>query len=67
MRACHRLPATHSQQASGNLHIATWKDAQSTIRSYLSNNIYRAPVAACALGGLMVVLFNLMSCVVLLR
>jgi hypothetical protein len=54
-------------QASGNLHIATWKDAQATARSFISNNIWRAPIAACALGGLMVVLFNLLSCIVLIR
>lgn len=59
--------ATNLANASGNLHIATWKDAQSTVRSFVSNNIWRAPIAACALGGLMVVLFNLMSCIVLLR
>lgn len=59
--------ATNLANASGNLHIATWKDAQSTVRSFISNNIWRAPIAACALGGLMVVLFNLMSCIVLLR
>lgn len=73
-RAAHTPPLTlraptrtRQAQASGNLHIATWKDAQSTVRSFVSNNIWRAPIAACALGGLMVVLFNLMSCVVLLR
>lgn len=59
--------ATNLANASGNLHIETWKDAQSTVRSFVSNNIWRAPIAACALGGLMVVLFNLMSCIVLLR
>lgn len=59
--------ATNLANASGNLHIATWKDTQSTVRSFVSNNIWRAPIAACALGGLMVVLFNLMSCIVLLR
>lgn len=32
-----------------------------------SNNIWRAPIAACALGGLMVTLFNVVSCGVLLR
>jgi menaquinone-dependent protoporphyrinogen IX oxidase len=59
--------ATNLANASGNLHIETWKDAQSTVRSFVSNNIWRAPIAACALGGLMVVLFNLLSCIVLLR
>jgi hypothetical protein len=54
-------------QASGNLHIETWKNAQATARSFISNNIWRAPIAACALGGLMVVLFNLLSCIVLIR
>lgn len=54
-------------QASGNLHIETWKDTRATVRSFISNNIWRAPIAACALGGLMVVLFNLMSCIVLVR
>eukprot|EP00879_Flechtneria_rotunda_P023321 GHRR01024670.1.p1 GENE.GHRR01024670.1~~GHRR01024670.1.p1 ORF type:complete len:190 (+),score=51.37 GHRR01024670.1:645-1214(+) len=54
-------------QASGNLHIESWKDAQSTARNFISNNIWRAPIAACALGGLMVVFFNLLSCIVLIR
>lgn len=56
-----------SSQASGNLHIASWKDAQATVQAFISNNIWRAPIAACALGGLMVVLFNMLSCVVLIR
>jgi hypothetical protein len=60
-------PVPHAVQASGNLHIETWKDAQATARSFISNNIWRAPIAACALGGLMVVLFNLLSCIVLIR
>ena len=59
--------ATNLANASGNLHIETWQGAQSSVRSFVSNNIWRAPIAACALGGLMVVLFNLMSCIVLLR
>jgi hypothetical protein len=58
---------THTAQASGNLHIQTWKDTGATVRSFISNNIWRAPIAACALGGLMVVLFNLMAFIVLLR
>ena len=56
--------ATNLANASGNLHIET---PGATVRSFISNNIWRAPIAACALGGLMVVLFNLMSCIVLLR
>ncbi|WIA23005.1 hypothetical protein OEZ86_009922 [Tetradesmus obliquus] len=59
--------AANLANASGNLHIATWKDATATARSFISNNIWRAPIAACALGGLMVVLFNLLSCIVLIR
>ena len=55
-------------QASGNLHIQNgWKDVSQTAKSFVSNNIWRAPIAACALAGLMVVLFNLMSCMVLVR
>jgi hypothetical protein len=55
-------------QASGNLHIENgWKDVSQTARAFVSNNIWRAPIAACALGGLMVVLFNVLSCLVLVR
>lgn len=57
-----------SWQASGNLHIENgWKDVGQTAMAFVSNNIWRAPIAACALGGLMVVLFNLMSCLVMVR
>ncbi|KAF8066379.1 PHD and RING finger domain-containing protein [Scenedesmus sp. PABB004] len=59
--------AANLANASGNLHIATWTDAKSTARAFISNNIWRAPIAACTLGGLMVVLFNLTSCFVLIR
>eukprot|EP00878_Enallax_costatus_P017896 GHUV01018809.1.p1 GENE.GHUV01018809.1~~GHUV01018809.1.p1 ORF type:complete len:214 (+),score=62.18 GHUV01018809.1:1049-1690(+) len=59
--------ASNLANASGNLHIQSWKDTQATVKSFISNNIWRAPIAACALGGLMVVFFNLLSCVVLIR
>lgn len=60
--------ADNLSRASGNLHIANgWSDVGQTARAFVSNNIWRAPVAAAALGGLMVVLFNLLSCGVLLR
>ncbi|GBF99933.1 hypothetical protein Rsub_12626 [Raphidocelis subcapitata] len=61
--------ADNLSRASGNLHIENgWKqDVGQTARAFISNNIWRAPVAAAALGGLMVVLFNLLSCGVLLR
>eukprot|EP00877_Chromochloris_zofingiensis_P004026 jgi/Chrzof1/13624/Cz08g04170.t1 len=59
--------ADNLAKVSGNLHIASWKDVQQSGRSFISNNIWRAPIAACALGGLMVVLFNLISCIVLIR
>jgi hypothetical protein len=64
-------------QASGNLHVFADKNATTTVTFdqlkssaqdlFVSNNIWRAPIAACALGGLMVALFNLMSCVILVR
>jgi hypothetical protein len=60
--------ADNLSRASGNLHIeAGWKDAAKTARAFVSNNIWRAPIAAAALGGLMTLLFNLMSCFVLIR
>lgn len=49
-------------QASGNLHIEngwTKDNVATSARAFISNSIFRAPIAACALGGLMVVLFNL--------
>lgn len=33
----------------------------------ISNQIWRAPVAAALLGGLLVLLFNLLSCAILIR
>jgi hypothetical protein len=33
----------------------------------ISNQIWRAPVAASVLGGLLVLLFNLLSCAILIR
>jgi hypothetical protein len=33
----------------------------------VSNQIWHAPVAAAVLGGLLVLLFNLLSCAVLIR
>lgn len=60
--------ADNLSRASGNLHIDKgWKDVGQTARAFVSNNIWRAPIAACTLAGLMVVLFNLMSCAVLVR
>jgi hypothetical protein len=60
--------ADNLSRASGNLHIeAGWQDAGKTVRAFVSNNIWRAPIAAAALGGLMTLLFNLMSCFVLIR
>lgn len=60
--------ANNLAMASGNLHIATAADALSSAKAaFLSNNIWRAPIAACALGGLMVLLFNLLSLVILVR
>ena len=43
-----------------------WKEASQTARLFVSNSIWRAPIAACALGGLMVALFNVTSCLVLI-
>lgn len=37
------------------------------MRAFVSNSIWRAPIAACAIGGLLVVVFNLLSCFVLAR
>jgi hypothetical protein len=33
----------------------------------ISNEIWRAPLAASSLGGLLVLLFNILSCCVLMR
>ncbi|KAI8464151.1 MAG: hypothetical protein J3K34DRAFT_441378 [Monoraphidium minutum] len=62
------ITADNLSRASGNLHIENgWKDVSQSAKAFVSNNIWRAPIAACALGGLMVVLFNLLSCLVLVR
>lgn len=47
--------------------LASLDYKQTTQDLFISNNIWRAPIAACALGGLMVALFNLMSCIILVR
>jgi hypothetical protein len=33
----------------------------------ISNEIWRAPVAASCLGGLLVLLFNILSCAILIK
>uniref|UniRef100_A0A7S0S0Y4 Secretory carrier membrane protein n=1 Tax=Chlamydomonas leiostraca TaxID=1034604 RepID=A0A7S0S0Y4_9CHLO len=43
------------------------KSAADVKANFISNAAWRAPVAACVLGGLMVLFFNIFSCVVLIR
>ena len=47
--------------------VSNWQEAHDAAKSLISNNVWRAPIASCALGGIMVVFFNLLSCIVLIR
>lgn len=40
---------------------------QAILQLGVKNNIWRAPIAACVLGGVLVLLFNLMGCIILLK
>jgi hypothetical protein len=65
--------ADNLARMSGSLHVpaggAAWlAAAKTTARAFLSrSSIWRAPIAACAIGGLMATLFNLTSGLVLAR
>jgi len=67
--------ADNLARMSGSLHVpaaaggAAWSAAaQQTARAFLAGNaIWRAPIAACAIGGLMSTFFNVTSCLVLVR
>lgn len=68
--------ADNLARMSGTLHLpsapgagAGWSAAEQTARAFVSKSagIWRAPIAACAIGGLMAALFNVTSCLVLVR
>jgi hypothetical protein len=66
--------ADNLARMSGTLHLPTtptaegWSSAaEKTAKAFLSNSIWRAPIAACAIAGLMATLFNVTSCLVLVR
>ncbi|KAI8477037.1 MAG: hypothetical protein J3K34DRAFT_516008 [Monoraphidium minutum] len=54
-------------------YVLSFVTSTNLVKSYklldisISNQIWRAPVAASVLGGLLVLLFNLLSCAVLIR
>jgi hypothetical protein len=68
--------ADNLARMSGTLHLpsapgagAGWSAAEQTARAFLSSSsrAWRAPIAACAIGGVMAALFNLASGLVLVR
>lgn len=61
--------ADNLARMSGNLEAASggWSDAEKAARALVANSIWRAPIAACVVGGLMATLFNVTSCLVLVR
>lgn len=58
---------------SGNLEQAAaassggWSEAEKAARALVANSMWRAPIAACVVSGLMATLFNVTSCLVLVR
>lgn len=63
-----RMSGTLHLPASPGAGAAAWSSAaERTARAFVSNGIWRAPIAACAIGGVMATLFNVTSCLVLVR
>lgn len=67
-------PANAWQIITSIYYILSFITTNNLVKSYklldattISNQIWRAPVAAAVLGGLLVLLFNLLSCGILLR
>jgi hypothetical protein len=63
----------HTQIVTSIYYILSFITTANLVKSYklldisISNQIWRAPVAAALLGGLLVLLFNLLSCAILIR
>eukprot|EP00877_Chromochloris_zofingiensis_P002190 jgi/Chrzof1/11972/Cz06g16170.t1 len=63
----------HLQLITSIYYILSFSSCNNLVKSYkllnieISNEIWRAPVAATLLGGLLVLLFNILSCVILIR
>jgi hypothetical protein len=55
------------QEAAASASGGGWSDAEKAARAFVANSIWRAPIAACAVSGLMATLFNVTSCLVLVR
>lgn len=50
-----------------SVHVGAFLQSVSELKDSIDNQSWRAPVAACVLGGIMVLLFNIFSCIVLVR